>query len=294
MTRKSRQLRLSQAEDLVKLYQEKGSSKTKQYHFILDMIHRLQLRDITSGQKRYLDSLIEQGAPEPKNQGRVAEIEAAIAVDGMQHRGEPLASFASKLRNGWELSANQKKFLKVMLAESVKIGEHGKFVPTAEMIVDLTNAAAICKTKNSWYWQHRPGTAKAYDKVNNWLEWSNQKELRCFVGEAGLEGFEPVDEPHIDEWACNKLLEACKKPLGDLKKPKHLPGELRHFRGGPQIALVVGAPILQGGEVAYPGIVDGEQLITPQLTKRRTRQWACEFDTLSKGWSSLQFAIGKA
>ena len=273
MARKSRQLRLSQAEDLVKFYQEKGSSKTKQYHFILDMIHRLQFRDITSGQKRYLDSLIEQGAPEPKNQERVAEIEAAMAVDGMQHRYEPLESFAGKLRNGWELSANQEKFLKVMLAESVKIREHGKFVPTPEMIVDLTNAAAICKTKNSYYWQHRPGTAKAYDKVNHWLVWTQQKEVRKELLElTGREGSEPVDEPHIDEWVCNKLLEACKKPLGELKKPKHLPGELRHFRGGPQIALVVGSPTLQGGEVAYPVIVDGEQLITYQLTKRRSRK----------------------
>ena len=273
MARKSRQLRLSQAEALVKLYQEKGSSKTKQYHFILDMIHRLQFRDITSGQKRYLDSLIEQGAPEPKNQERVAEIEAAMAVDGMQHRGEPLESFASKLRNGWELSANQEKFLKVMLAESVKIREHGKFVPTPKMIVDLTNAAAICKTKNSYYWQHRPGTAKAYDKVNHWLVWTQQKEVRKELLElTGREGSEPVDEPHIDEWVCNKLLEACKKPLGELKKPKHLPGELRHFRGGPQIALVVGAPTLQRGEVVYPVIVDGEQLLTYQLTKRRSRK----------------------
>ena len=90
MPRKSRQLRLSQAEELAGLYETAGFAGTKQHRFITDMVTRLGRRDISGGQKKFLDSLIEQGAPVVKNQERVAVIEAALAVDGMQHRREPL------------------------------------------------------------------------------------------------------------------------------------------------------------------------------------------------------------
>ena len=88
MARKSRQLRLEQAQELAGLYEAAGFTGVKKHRFITDMVTRLEGRDITGGQKKFLDSLIEQGAPEGKNQDRVAEIEAAIAVDGMQHFGQ--------------------------------------------------------------------------------------------------------------------------------------------------------------------------------------------------------------
>ena len=274
MPRKSRELRLQQATSLLDAYVIARVQDLYQGRFISDMCYRLGLgKGLSKKQREWLDTLIEEGVPVPKGDpALIAKIESAKEVDGMQHRHTVLGEFLRKIRNGWDLSDKQENFLEIMLNEAEEIRQNGKWSPNEELIKKLQLVIRLSKAKNTWYWQHRPGTAKAYDKVNNWLEWFNQKELRCFVGEAGLEGFEPVDEPHIDEWACNKLFEACKKPLGELKKPKHLPGELRHFRGGPQIALVVGAPILQGGEVGYPVIVDGEQLLTYQLTKRRSRK----------------------
>ena len=119
MARKSRQLRLEQAQKLAGLYEAAGFAGVKKHRFITDMVHRLEQRDITSGQKKFLDSLIEQGAPVIKNQERVAEIEAAMEVDGMQHRLEALQSFARSLRSGWDLSAKQEKFLKALLRLSL-------------------------------------------------------------------------------------------------------------------------------------------------------------------------------
>ena len=86
MARKSRQLRLQQAQELAGLYEEAGFARTKKHRFITDMVARLERRDITGGQKKFLDSLIEQGAPVVKNQERVDEIKAAMEVDGMEHR----------------------------------------------------------------------------------------------------------------------------------------------------------------------------------------------------------------
>ena len=94
MARKSRQLRLEQAQELAGLYEAAGFAGVKKHRFITDMVYRLERRDITGGQKKFLDSLIEQGAPVVKNQERVAEIEAAMEVDGMQHRREPLESLS--------------------------------------------------------------------------------------------------------------------------------------------------------------------------------------------------------
>ena len=107
MPRKSRDLRLSQAKELISAYESAGFTGDKNHRFVCDMINRLEFRDITSGQKRYLDSLIDQGVPEVKNPERVAEITAALSVDGMQHRREILQSFAGKLARGWNLSEKQ-------------------------------------------------------------------------------------------------------------------------------------------------------------------------------------------
>jgi hypothetical protein len=262
MARKSQQLRLSQAQDLLGRYEAAGFSGVKKHQFISDMVTRLQCRDITGGQKKFLDSLIEQGAPVAKNQERVAELEAALAVDGMQHRQGTLESFARTLRGGWELSEKQEKFLAVLLAEAVEVQKNGRYRPTVEQIADLRIAAAKVESSGGWYLNHRPGTAKAYDRTVAWLA---EEDSRA----AGIGLCNP--QAHIDEWAVNKLLEAAKKTLEELKNPDHLPGEMRYFQGR-DVALISGAPRFLGGYVVYPAIVNGEVIETYQLTKRRSRK----------------------
>ena len=273
MARKSRELRLSQAQELAALYEEAGFAGIKKHRFITDMVTRLESRDITGGQKKFLDSLIEQGAPEDKNQERVAEIEAAIAVDGMQHRQEPLESFARTLRGGWDLSEKQASFLNVLLEEAVKVQKNGKYRPSNETIEDLKIAEAKVKSSGGYYLQHRPGTAKAYDKVSRWLIWLDDETNRQLARDAGAEGIvvEKIDQPHIDEWAVNKLLKAAKKTLEELKNPAHLPGDMRYYQGR-DIALVSGEPRFHNGSILYPVVVNGEMIETYQLTKRRSRK----------------------
>jgi len=269
MARKSRQLRLEQAQELVGLYETAGFDDTKKHRFITDMVYRLGRRDITGGQKKFLDSLIEQGAPEVKNQDRVTEIEAAIAVDGMQHRREPLESFARSLRGGWDLSEKQTNFLNILLEEAAKVLKNGKYRPSDDAIVDLRISVAKVAASGGWYLNHRPGTAKAYDKARTWLTWLDDEAIRQETRENGG-NIGTVDEPFLDEWAVNKLLDAAKKTLQELKNPTHLPGEMRYFQGR-DVALVSGEPRFHKGNVIYPVIVNGEMIETYQLTKRRTR-----------------------
>jgi len=271
MARKSRELRLSQAKELAALYEEAGFSGIKKHRFITDMVDRLERRDITGGQKKFLDSLIEQGAPEIKNQERVAEIEAAIAIDGMQHRQEPLESFARTLRGGWDLSEKQEKFLNVLLQEAVKVQENGKYRPSAATIADLRVAVAKVHSSGGYYLLHRPGTAKAYDKASRWLVWNDQRNELDLLNRIGGHRLEVPAEPHIDEWAVNKLLKAAKKTLEEMKNPEHLPGDMRYYQGR-DVALVSGAPRFHNGNILYPVVVNGEMIETYQLTKRRSRK----------------------
>ena len=273
MPRKSRQLRLEQAQDLVGLYETAGFSGTKKHRFITDMVHRLERRDITGGQKKFLDSLIEQGAPVVKNQERVAEIEAAMEVDGMQHRLEPLESFARSLRGGWDLSEKQEKFLQTLLTESKRLAVEGRYRPSDEDISNLRIAVEKVHSSGGWYLSHRPGTARAFETVQRWLRWLDDEAAKQLARDAGAEGVvvEKIDQPHIDEWNVNKLLGAAKKTLTELKNPAHLPGDMRYYLGN-RIALVTGEPKLLKGEVVYPVMVDGELIETGSLTKRRTRK----------------------
>jgi len=288
MARKSRQQRLEQAKSLESLYTEAGLSGVKRHRFITDMINRLEQRDISSGQKKFLDSLIDQGAPEIKNPGRVAEIKAAMEVDGMQHRREPLAGMLRSIAGGWDLSEKQEKFLLSLLAEAKRTKTEGRYRPSGETIPNLRIAVRKVASSGGWYLNHRPGTAKAFQTVRRWLQWADDekryKELRE-LDESRLSASADslkydldvqtrharTDEPHIDEWNVNKLLGSAKKVLSEMKNPKHLPGELRYYMGC-QVALISGEPSFNGREVVYPAIVAGKMIETCDLTKRRTRR----------------------
>ena len=147
------------------------------------------------------------------------------------------------------------------------------------MIVDLENASNICATKNGWYWQHRPGTAKAYDKVSMWLDWNRRAKARKTLLDKGIDeavvegGCYVGEEPIIDKWACDKLLSAVKNQINELHSPKHNIGEMRWWRdkNEKKLALISGSPIIVGGDVKYPCLVDGNlvEVTTKDLFKRR-------------------------
>ena len=268
MARKSREVRINEAQELMNEYETAGLSSDRSFRFIQDMILRLSRgKGISKGQRKYLDDLIDQGVPTPKNEERVSEILAAAEVDGMQHVKSTLQDFAFKLGKGWDLSEKQERFLGKLLSEADKVRENGKFRPSDEVIEDLKSACAVCKAKNGWYWQHRPGTAKAFDKVSQWLDWLQCDELEL-----------PMDEPHIDQWACDKLLGAVKNQIGELKAPRFPVGSMAWTRiyagrpnGDPRVALISGSPKIWKGEVTYPCLVDGAmmEISTRDLKKRR-------------------------
>jgi len=161
--------------------------------------------------------------------------------------------FAGKLRRGWDLSEKQEKWLADMLAQAEKIQTEGIWEPDQALTAKMKIAVAIGSGKNGWYWQHRPGTAKAHDKVKTWLS----------------------DPEHnvIEEWACEKLLKAYKKTFEELANPRHEIGSMRYFRG--EAGIIADAPfVTDRGILVYPMLVAGnlQEINAESIGKRRQKR----------------------
>ena len=275
MPRKSRELRLSQTKSLIEAYADAGIGHAdRSFRFMNDMSARLERgKGLSKGQRNYLDNLIDQGVPKPKNEEKVKEILEAAEVDGMQEVSSTLKDFAYKVGKGWSLSEKQENFLSKLLAKAEKLKVNGRWRPTDAVVADLVIADEICRHKNGWYWQHRPGTAKAHHKVSAWLEWNARKKAIEDIKSLGQEvdGF-LGDEPTIDQWACDKLLGAVKVQIAEMKDPRHLTGSMC-FVMGKDLALISGEPKIIDGKIFYPCLVNGQLdwVIGDDIRKRQRK-----------------------
>ena len=277
MPRKSKELRISQTKSLIEDYQKAGIGHAdRSFRFMNDMVVRLERgKGLSSGQRNYLDNLIDQGVPTLKNEDRVNHILAAAEVDGMQEVSSTLRDFAYKVGKGWSLSEKQEAFLEKLLQKSEKLKVEGRFRPSDAVVEDLLIADAILRHKNGWYWQHRVGTAKAYDKVQAWLRWNTSKAAIDKIVESHPDHtFQLEKEPLIDQWSCDKILKTVKNQIAEIKNPRHLVGSMAWMRlGNTQkvLGLISGEPSVQKGTVVYPFLYNGEDIMVPtdQLKKRR-------------------------
>jgi hypothetical protein len=275
MMRKSRDQRIADIKTTISKYESAGLEQDRSVRFLKDMCYRLERgKSLTTKQRAWADKLCSSELPKLKNEARVKEILAAAEVDGMQQLSSTLKDFAFKIGKGWNLSEKQQSFLASMLQKAEKLRVTGRFRPDENCVSDLRAAVSICSRKNSWYWQHRPGTAKAFGKVEAWLAWDDRRKTIDEVRAAGVDAVPLHEEPIIDQWACDKLLGAVKKQLEELKSPKYLAGSMAWrvmYRAPNALGLVTGAPFVKNGDIVYPFLVDGEDVNVPasELRKRR-------------------------
>ena len=238
MARKSRDLRLSQTKDLIVKYEAAGLGNDKACQFMRDMEYRLERnKGLSTNRRNWLDSLIDEGVPEAKNPERVEEILAAANLEGMQEKKSVLEDFAGKVRKGWSLSEKQEKWLNAMLAEAQDIRVNGVWHPSGELKADLEICMRLAKTKNGWFWSHKPGAAKAYQKVESYMN-----------------GF----ITRVDEWACNKFVNVFKTTMKELKTPKHAVGAMCFIGYSNEVAVIADVPfVTEHGKLVYPIIVSG-------------------------------------
>ena len=205
---------------------------------------------------------------------RVKQIKEAAKADIPARAQSTLLDFAHKLNRGWNLSPKQESFLDNLLNQAADANKNGRFRPTTEMKQDLELIAQLCRGKNSWYWQHRQGTAKAYDKVMTWLKWTWEEDTRQLAAKHAGKAIESVDEPFVDEWACEKLFKTFAAQLKKIKSPTHEVGSLRWQRHSTTPVLISGTPtVSDSGNIVYPCLVAGElrEVDAEALLKRRPK-----------------------
>ena len=273
--RKSRDQRIADIKATIAKYESAGLTQDRSVSFLKDMCYRLERgKSLSTKQRAWADKLCASELPKLKNEVRVKEILAAAEVDGMQQLSSTLKDFAFKVGKGWNLSEKQQSFLAGMLKKAETLRTEGRFRPDEDCIKDLKAAVSICSKKNSWYWQHRPGTAKAFNKVEAWLRWNDGNNAAKEAKARGVNFTHTPDEPIIDQWACDKLVTAVKNQLAELKKPKYSAGSMAWkimYRAPKSLGLITGMPFVKDGEIVYPFLVDGEDTTVPSgdLRKRR-------------------------
>ena len=238
MARKSRELRLTQTKDMIQQYESAGLANDKVCLFMRDMEYRLELnKPLSSGRRNWLDRIIDEGVPEAKNPDRVEEILSAANLEGMEEKKSVLEEFAGKVRRDWSLSPKQQEWLGNMLKEAQDIRQNGIWHPSEETTNDLQTCLKLAKRQGGYYWQHRPGAAKAYNKVDRYMS---------------------GDAKRLDQWACDKFIKNFKKQLDEVKNPKHEIGSMRYIGHSGEVVMVTDVPFVDaGGRIKYPVLASG-------------------------------------
>ena len=246
MPRKSRDLRMQQAKDLLSLYSEAGVV-TNQSRFINDMIYRMQCnKGLSPRQRQWLDNLIEEGVPTPKNPELYDRIMSASKVKGLASgvREKLLNPFANIALNGWRLSEAQERWLGDLLDIADNVAKNGPWRPEESQLARIRFASDIAQTRGDGYWMNRPGESKAAARVASWLE---------------VEHLEP-GTVELEEWHVKKLLHSSRVALREYDNPSFHAGEIRGYKNSS--ALILSGPHpgdsrRANGRAVYEVLVDG-------------------------------------
>jgi hypothetical protein len=211
MPRKSAILRLSQSKTLLDGYIAADIAETRGGRFIKDMVWRLEKgKGLSKGMRNWLDSLIEEGVPEPKGDPEViTRIESALKTfEGNINReweAGVLRDFRHKFVMGWNLSEKQTALFEKLLqrADDDNSGAN-LFVPSEEQRSDLEALVKLYKGYNSMWRSTRPAVAKSVTLVEMYL-----------AGEATIE-----------EYHYNKLFKSMGSRLKKFRSPRFKSGDI--------------------------------------------------------------------
>lgn len=255
MSRKSAAVRLNQAEETLSKYTAAGLGEIPSARFMRDMIEKMKRsRYPTTKQRAWLDSIIEEGIPEPKGDlGYIKKIEEAIAISEKfkadSKNIEVLRDFKGRLIRGWELSPKQEAWCNKLIAQA-NVWKNGTFwSPDAKTVASLKVAVSVAICYQSSYWDTHPGGSKALRKVREWLN-------------GDIHIIEPYD--------VKKALSTVSGKLREMEFPKFKQGDIAYiFSRDPCIVLDGPIPTPRGLE--YSVLVDGEIKQTKHIRKRRLK-----------------------
>ena len=265
MARKSKQVRLEQAQDiLAKLEAANIGNPTS---FVRDMVRRLSSgKNLTPNMRRWLDQIIDEGIPKPKNEELYNEICALIDIPGQTERAShTLKDFANKAFKGWTMSEKQQAFLGKLLEEARELKKNGPWIPDADTIRQLVVAVEVGASRaTGYYFANRPGEGKAYMHCSEWLAVTQEGTIN-------------LDTHVLPKWACEKMLHSSRVALREVNNPTVQIGDIRGYEPsgcfGANV-IVVDGPKIHKGEACYDVLKDGNvvTIAAKKLTKRLKKQ----------------------
>jgi len=251
MARKSLARRLAETQVTLELWKTAGMEQDRPAQFMRDMMVRMQRnRGMSTGQRKFLDSLIEQGAPQTHNTELCDRIEAAKAVAGMESCAQPLSDFQYKLSKGWNLSPKQRAFLDNMLEQADKLKETGLPVLSDADKLLVEGLLRSAEGQNSYYWSHRPGAHRAVEAARQ--EWTTHGTLT--------------------ERNLMRLKSSYKSVTRRYEAPRMVPGGLGYLVR--DTAMIVSTPYFNGvGILVQDILVNGclQTVSEDRIGKRRAR-----------------------
>ena len=218
MPRKSQALRIEQARVLLNAYHTAGHGESEwAVKFLTSVISQMDRgRYPSKRQRERIDSMIEEGVPEPKGDTKLLEkIDAAIAywTESKERSWEcnVLADMRRVVFNDWKISEKQAKLLSdIIQRHQDDITGANVYTPTAEQRTDLEALVKLYRGYSGQWTNDRPALRKAVDRVVGYLTGSGT----------------------IEEYHYNKLNKAMGSRLKKLKVPRFSAGNLGWITSG--------------------------------------------------------------
>lgn len=261
MARKSRQVRLAQAQDILSKLEEANVSHPTS--FVRDMVLRLSNgKGLSPKMRSWLDQIIDEGVPAPKNEDLYREICSLIGIPGQPQRTRhTLQDFANKAFKGWKMSDKQKDFLGKLLEEARELKKNGPWIPCADTVRKLVIAVEVGAYRASgYYFANRPGEGKAYRHCSEWLAVTQEGAIN-------------LDTHVLPKWACEKMLHSARVALREMNNPTIQIGDIKGYEPtgafGTNV-IVVDGPKIHKGEASYDVLKDGN-VVTIAAKKLRKR-----------------------
>ena len=225
------------------------TSSRREVAFMSDVVARG--RPLSLGQERWYATIAAASPPSREDELRLAAAleEAAIKLkDRSPSTAQHASQVAADLRSGTGVPQRVEKEAR-RLAEAVA----ADWSPEGQTLEELDAAIAIGTARAAFWWQHRPGQWRAFDRVRSARKTGSV-----------------ISETDVDY-----ILKIFAAPLAELKSPKFQEGTMVWAAvGSPRkMGLVVGCPEVEGGQVVYPVLIselDGgvRKLTASDLRKR--------------------------
>ena len=222
MPRKSRTLRLQQAQALDTAWAASPFANDWRHRFIRDMIARLERdRGTSTKQRNWLDTLIEEGVPaaENKNPELVAQIDAAVAAfekagEAYNWEREVLVDMRPRVLLGKQMSEKQMGLLTRLIFDGEQIAAGNIWTPDEEMVQDLKHAVKLYNGYAQMWRNERPAVYRAVVETKAFLE--NGTALKAAAAQKLLKAvsgkLKKVEKPRWKAGAIGRWIERTPVP----------------------------------------------------------------------------------